>query len=153
MAQKPDFRKLLIAVGSALAVGGLSALLSLSGFSEYGSGTVQPSVAPPAWLFPVVRTVLYILMGVGAYLVHITTSPDRKKALIVYAVQLVLNFAWTPIFFSLKAYLLAFIWILLLWVAVLVMTVLFFKVRETAGLLQIPYLLWVTPELTWFPGW
>lgn len=95
-------------------------------------------------LFPVVWTVLYILMGIASYLVLTSAKPNRSRsALLVYGVQLFFNFFWPILFFSLKLYLSAFFWLVLLWLLILVTTVLFYKIAKPAGLLLVPYLLWV----------
>lgn len=106
----------------------------------------KPSLSPPGWLFPVVWTVLYILMGVASYLVYTSRAPQRhrRSALAFYAVQLLFNFAWSIIFFNLEAYLFAFVWLCALWLLILITMLLFFRADRTAGLLMLPYLLWVS---------
>ncbi|MBE7043676.1 MAG: tryptophan-rich sensory protein [Ruminococcaceae bacterium] len=104
----------------------------------------QPPLSPPGWLFPVVWTILYTLMGISSYLIQQSDSPDKNTALRLYGIQLAVNFFWPILFFRFQAYLLSFFWILLLWVLIIVMIVQFYKIKPIAGLLQIPYLLWVT---------
>ena len=141
---KIDWKKLLLCLGIPLAVGGLSALVS-GGMADY-SQLRQPPLAPPGWVFPVVWTILYLLMGYASYRV-LTAGADRqqtRRALIAYAVQLVLNFVWSPVFFGLEWRLTAF-WILLtLWVMIYITIRLFSRIDERAGDLLLPYLLWVT---------
>ena len=111
------------------------------------SDIVQPPLAPPAILFPIVWTILYTLMGIGAALVWIKKDKQPKEvqdALIVYAVNLFMNFFWSIIFFNLQAYWPAFWWLLLLWIQVLAMILCYHKEDSTAARLQIPYLLWLT---------
>lgn len=139
---KIQWKKLLLCIALPLAVGGLSALLT-RGSMETFQLLNKPALSPPGWLFPVVWTLLYILMGIASYLV-LTSGKPNCFALAVYAVQLMFNFFWTIIFFNLEAYLLAFIWLVILWVLILVTMVLFFRISETAGYLLLPYLLWVT---------
>lgn len=130
----------------ALAVGGLSALLTAGSMDLY-SQIVQPPLAPPSFLFPVVWTVLFILMGISAAMIYLEKDNMPKevtKALIIYAINLFLNFFWSIIFFNMRAFLLAFIWLVLLWVTILIMIIKFYRIKPIAGLLQIPYLLWVT---------
>ena len=139
---KPYVVSILIALG----VGGLAAYLTMDSMDIYAQINTPP-LAPPGWLFPVVWSVLYILMGISAALVYTnkTASPqDKKSALKIYGFQLIVNFLWTLIFFNLQNWLFAFIWILLLWVLIIIMIVKFYKIKPLAGLLQIPYLLWVT---------
>ena len=94
-------------------------------------------------VFPIVWAVLYILMGVSSYLIWRTGDQRRFTALTVYGVQLVMNFIWPLLFFEMREFLFAVIWLGLLFIAVLVMAILFKKLRPAAGILQIPYLLWL----------
>lgn len=144
-------KTLIISVLIPLAVGGLSALISMNAMDRYAD-VVQPSFAPPAVLFPIVWTVLYILMGISSYMVFESKSPNRKKALETYAVQLAANFLWSIIFFNLGMYLLAFLWLILLFIITAVMTVKFYRIKPAAGFLQIPYVLWLVfaGVLNWF---
>ena len=125
-----------------LAVGGLSAFLT-RGSMETFQLLNKPVLSPPGWLFPVMWTLLYILMGIASYLVFTSGKPNRS-ALTVYALQLVFNFFWSVIFFNFDAYLVAFVWLVILWILILVTMLLFFRISETAGYLMLPYLLWVT---------
>lgn len=127
------------------AVGILSAFLSREGTSTFQSGAVQPPLSPPAILFPIVWTILYALMGIGA--ARVAAQPDSKArslGLNLFVVQLIVNFFWSLIFFNAGAYGFAFLWILLLWVLIVAMILVFRKVDLTAAWLQVPYLLWVT---------
>ena len=126
-----------------LLTGGLAALITQSSMEQFATFR-QPPLSPPGWLFPVVWTILYTLMGISSYLVSQSDSPLKNTALRIYGIQLGVNFFWPILFFRLNAFLGAFFWILLLWILVLVMIVLFYKVKPIAGLLQIPYLLWIT---------
>lgn len=138
-------RPLLVSLAVPLLSGGAVGLfLALTGrFSAYRE-LFMPPLNPPAWVFPVVWTVLYTLMGVSAYLVGQSeaTQKAREDALWYYLVQLGVNLIWPILFFSLSLRLAAFLWILILIAAVVRMTVGFFFVRRSAALLQIPYLLW-----------
>lgn len=127
-----------------LAVGGLSGFLTSMGTDSFDALT-KPPLTPPSFLFPIVWTVLFILMGVGAARIFMTEpTAARNRALIVYVVQLAVNFLWSIIFFNLQAYAFAFFWLILLWVLILTMIYLFCKVDKPAALLQIPYAIWVT---------
>ncbi len=103
----------------------------------------KPALAPPGWLFPVVWTILYILMGIASYLVITSGKPDAG-ALTVYGIQLAFNLFWSIIFFNLKRYLFAFVWLVLLWLLILKTVLLFYQISKPAGYLMLPYLLWVT---------
>lgn len=136
----------IISVVIALAVGGLSALLTAGNMDLY-SQINQPPLAPPSILFPIVWTVLYILMGISAAMVYSEKQNKPKEvtsALIVYAINLFLNFFWSIIFFNMRAFLFSFIWLILLWITILIMIIKFYRIKPIAGILQIPYLIWVT---------
>ena len=129
----------------AEAVGLISGYLTRAETRVYAEMIQKPSLAPPGWVFPVVWTVLYALMGIGAARVYLTpASPARSRGLNLFVTQLAVNFLWSPIFFNARAYGFAFVWLLLLWSLVLLMILQFRKVDNTAALFQIPYLLWLT---------
>jgi len=112
----------------------------------------KPWWVPPNWLFPPAWGVIYAIMSAAAILIWlIGEGESRTTALMVYAVQLALNALWSPVFFGVKRIGLAVIEVALLWLAVLATTVLFFGINYWAGLLFVPYLLWVTfaSVLTW----
>lgn len=132
----------VISIGLALAVGAISGFVSMSGMKEFAE-LKQPPLSPPGWLFPVVWTALYTLMGISAARVYLANTIDTKPALIIYAVQLLVNALWTPIFFQLELRLVAFVWLLILLGLVVVMTGKFKKVDTLAGNLQFPYIIWL----------
>ena len=141
---KTKRKKLVICLAIPLAVGGLAALLS-GGMDPYQTLN-QPPLSPPGWVFPVVWSILYLLMGYASY--RILTSgadPDAiRKALTFYFIQLILNFLWPLVFFGLQWYFVAFILLLVLWVFIYLTMYCFGKIDDTAQTLLIPYLLWVT---------
>lgn len=134
----------MICIAIPLIVGGLSALFTIGSMKDFAALN-QPPLSPPGWLFPVVWTLLYILMGVASYLVleSPTSSEDLKKAFKVYFLQLGFNFFWSIIFFSFGAYEIAFAWLLALFALIVITTVRFYRIDTAAGILMIPYLLWV----------
>ena len=134
----------LLALAIPLAVGGLAALLS-GGMDAY-KVINQPPLSPPAWVFPLVWTVLYLLMGEASYRAYSSGQDPAqiRKALIAYGVQLFLNFLWPLVFFGGKMYLTAFVVLVALWVAIVVTMRRFMKLDEKAGDMIIPYLLWVS---------
>lgn len=141
---KIEWKKLIISILIPLAVGGLSALLTRESMQTFDSIT-KPPLSPTPWLFPVVWTILFILMGIASYLIATSNKPFRSKtALTVYAIQLVFNFFWSIIFFNLEMYLFAFIWLVVLWALIILTAVLFYRISKPAGYLMIPYILWVT---------
>lgn len=137
------WKSLLINIVIPLAVGGVASLITMGGFKDYSS-VVKPPLSPPPWLFPVVWTILYILMGISSYLVYEKNDADNKKALTLYAIQLALNFIWPIFFFGFDAYFFSFILLIILWVFVLLTIISFYKTNKLAGLLMIPYLIWLT---------
>ncbi len=134
-----------IAIAIPLAVGTLSALLTRGSMGIYGEIT-SPPLAPPGWLFPIVWTLLYVLMGVSSAIVYLERNKDIVGAVLglrYYAISLIFNFAWSIIFFNLRRFFLAFIWLLFL-IYFIVKTVLQYrKASPLAAYLQIPYILWV----------
>ena len=141
---KINWKRLLICLAIPLAVGGLGALFS-GGMSNYGA-MAKPPLSPPGWVFPVVWSVLYLLMGYASY--RILETPDspeeNKNALVLYGLQLLANFIWPLLFFGGGWFLLSFFWLILLWVLIYLTIRAFSRIDETAGNILIPYILWVT---------
>lgn len=138
-------KPLLLNLLFPLAVGGLSALISGGGMETFQSLN-QPPLSPPGWLFPIVWTILFLLMGIASYLVSTSDAPrgQARFAKKIYAAQLIVNFFWPILFFNLQQYLLALFWLILLWVLILKTLLSFYKISKPAGYLLLPYLLWVT---------
>ena len=123
----------------------LSALLSRAGTERFQESALQSALSPPPILFPIVWTILYALMGIGAARVSQTPeSLPRSRALNLFIAQLIVNFFWSLIFFNANAYGFALVWLLLLWTLVALMIFSFRKVDPLAAWLQIPYLIWLT---------
>ncbi|MBR4658183.1 MAG: tryptophan-rich sensory protein [Clostridia bacterium] len=129
-------------IGIALAVGLISALASMEGMKRFAQLS-QPPLAPPGWLFPVVWTALYTLMGISAARVYLKNTMDTRPALLIWSAQLIVNALWSPLFFSLGLRLAAFVWLLILIVLVVRMIADFKKIDILAGNLQFPYLIWL----------
>lgn len=112
---------------------------------DFYASLIQPDWAPPAWLFGPVWTALYFMMAVSAWLVWIGgRQPLRRLALLVFCAQLVLNVAWSWLFFAWRLGMAALIDVLMLWALILLTLVLFWRIRTLAGILLAPYLLWVS---------
>lgn len=142
--QMIQWKPLIVSLAASLGVGGLSALLTSSEMSIY-EGLNRPPLSPPGWVFGVVWTILFVLMGIAAYLAwQADTGDQRRRAIWFYAVQLAFNFVWTLIFFNARLYGFALIWLIILWVLILLTTIQFYRLRPAAGWLMLPYLLWVT---------
>lgn len=136
-----DYKKLIKYIIIPLGIGVIVGLLT--GANGAYEEFVKPEFSPPAILFPIVWSILYILMGVSSYLVSESNNVLKDNALLYYYAQLVVNFLWSFVFFSFKWYLFAFIWLLLLIVLVVLMIIKFYRVNRTSAYLQIPYLFWI----------
>jgi tryptophan-rich sensory protein len=141
----PVVVKLLVSLLLPLGVGGVAGMFTASAIPTWYATLARPSFAPPNWLFGPAWTVLYIAMGISLFLVwNSEPGKARTAAMVAFGVQLVLNFAWSFIFFYYKQLGLALIEIVAMWVAILVMMILFYQVRPLSAYLNIPYLLWVS---------
>ena len=141
--QTVRLKKLLLWVAVPLLVGGASALLS-GNMGDAFSTLPKPPLSPPGWLFPIVWTVLYVLMGTAGYLISESHSPLKTAALGLYWIQLALNFLWSPLFFGLSMPILSLIVVAAMWVVVLLCVPVFYRINPLAGALMIPLLLWIT---------
>lgn len=136
--------QLVLCIGIPLAVGGLSGWVTRGAMEDF-QALNQPPLAPPGWLFPVVWTVLFVLMGIASYLVVRSQGPEKpvKRALIFYGIQLGFNFLWSILFFNLGLYLVSFFWLVLLWCLILLTTLQFSVLDRRTFWLMLPYLAWV----------
>lgn len=141
---KIKWKQLILCLAIPLAVGGLAALLSRGGMEDY-KDMYKPLLAPPSWVFPVVWSILYLMMGYASYLVLTSgASPERtRRAMRIYYLQLAANFIWPLIFFGLEAFLAAFIWLIVLFALALVCALRFGYIDARAGKLFAPYLIWL----------
>ncbi|MBE6651551.1 MAG: tryptophan-rich sensory protein [Ruminococcaceae bacterium] len=141
---KINKKLLIICLAIPLAVGGLSALLTSGAMKEFGELN-QPPLSPPAWLFPVVWTILFGIMGYSLYLVLTSRSGSDTigQAVTLFGIQLFFNFFWSIFFFNFKFYFFSFGWLIVLWAMIFFMILSFYKASKTAALINIPYLAWV----------
>jgi tryptophan-rich sensory protein len=139
-----NWKKLLIYLAIPLAAGGLGTLLS-GGMDSYQT-LKQPPLSPPGWIFPVVWSILYLLMGWASYRVAVSDAPreERKKALTFYGIQLFLNVLWPILFFGFGWYWISFILLVALWIMIYLTMQMFSLIDDTAENLLLPFLLWVT---------
>ena len=141
--------RLALSLAIPLVVGGVAALIAGDSMAKFNAFN-QPPLAPPAWLFPVAWTVLYILMGIACFLVWTrkadksVTAKEKTVFLVVYGVQLAFNFFWSIFFFNLVWHWFAFIWLIALWLMILVMVIWGLKNQRAVMWVLLPYLLWVT---------
>ena len=127
----------------SLTVGGLSALSIANNMNIYDK-IKMPPLSPPGWLFPVVWTVLFIVMGISSAIIFTSKSPQKDDALFIYAVSLVLNFSWSIFFFNMQSFILSFIILVALWLSIIITIIQYYKINKLASWLQLPYLLWGT---------
>ncbi len=141
--KKIKWSDLIIFVVSAELVGALAGILAGNSFSFYKE-LIKPPLSPPGWFFPLTWAVLYALMGISAYIIHISDAEDDEKrsAFIIYGAQLAVNFFWTIAFFRLRSIGLSVGVILLLLILIAAMILRFRRVSKAAAYLNIPYLLW-----------
>lgn len=138
--------KLIIAVAIPLVVGGISGYFTVTGVESWYLTLQKPSWNPPNWIFGPVWTTLYVMMGIALFLVwkEDTSSELKAIAVILFAVQLLLNFFWSFIFFKLEQPGWAFAEILVLWLMLLACIFAFGQVNKTAAWLLVPYISWVS---------
>lgn len=142
---KKNYKLLTLCIVIPLAVGSLAGFLTKNSMDSF-SMLNKPALAPPGWLFPLVWTILYVLMGIASYLVITAGAGPNKirNALVTYGLQLLFNFFWSIWFFSFGWYLFSFVWLLILWVLIFNTIASFYEISKTSAYLLIPYLLWVT---------
>lgn len=136
---------LIVSILIPLLVGGFSAFLTSQDMNIYESAK-QPLLAPPGWLFPIVWTILYVMMGIASYLVYASDADYGRKrtALTFYAVQLIMNFFWSTLFFTYRMYMIALVWLLIMWVLIIICAIRFYRIRRAAGILMGVLILWTT---------
>ena len=149
--KKLNITKLIIAILVPLLVGGLSAFLTKDAMMTFNN-IKKPALSPPGIAFPIVWSILYVLMGIASYLIYnldIKKLSDeqivlRKNVLVVYGVQLVFNFFWSIIFFKFSMYKFAFAWLVILWILIVIFIKNAIKLNKASAYLMIPYILWIT---------
>lgn len=148
-AMGPQLLGLLVFLAASALVAGLGGLATATNVNGWYATADKAPWSPPNWVFGPVWTLLYTAMAVAAWLVWRRRGEETRRALTAYAVQLVLNLLWTPVFFGLYPVLgtpalwIAFGIIVALAVAVAVTILYFGPISRTAGLLLLPYLAWV----------
>jgi tryptophan-rich sensory protein len=136
---------LLLLVFGCLAVGSLGSLVTMPAIPTWYAFLKKPPLNPPNWIFAPVWTTLYIMMGVAVWLITLLKKSFRRnKALVFFGIQLILNFGWSYIFFGKQLLLFAFLEVILLWLVILITLIKFYRLKPAAGLLLIPYILWVS---------
>ncbi|MEO0052443.1 MAG: TspO/MBR family protein [candidate division WOR-3 bacterium] len=137
--------KLAGSIALPLIIGFAGSMFTRSSVNNWIATLRKPVFAPPNWLFAPAWTLLYIIMGIAFYLIwQQGYSAKLRLAFTVYALQLILNLLWSLFFFGLRSPLLGFADIIILWIVVLINIILFYRLRHAAGLLLIPYILWLS---------
>ena len=141
----PKSIKLIIAILLPMVIGGFSGFLTANSINDWYTTLQQPSFNPPNWVFGPVWTTLYLIMGISFYRIWILpVSAERNFAIVVFFGQMILNFFWSLIFFRWHLIGTALAEIILMWVMIATMIHLFKKLDKVAGIMNVPYLLWVT---------
>ena len=142
---KSNIIKLIVSLLLPLSVGAVAGIFTSQAVPTWYSSLNRPSFNPPNWVFGPVWTSLYILLGFSFYLIWKENPSDNKNlAIKVFLIQILLNFAWSFIFFYFKLIGVALFEIILLWIIISLMIYLFYKIKPIAAYLNIPYLLWVS---------
>lgn len=137
------YKLLIISIALPLLVGGLSFLCTMHNQDMYKE-LLLPKYAPSGSIFPIVWSILYVLMGLASYFIYCSNDEDKNRVLFIYLLQLVFNFVWPLLFFNMQEFLLATIWLLILWAIVFIMLFNFFRIRSVSGYLLVPYILWLS---------
>ncbi len=142
---KTQIIKLVVSMVLPLGVGAVAGIFTGKAIPGWYASLNQPSFSPPNWVFGPVWTALYILLGISLFLIwKLDPGKERNLAILVFLVQLLLNFGWSFIFFYFKMVGFALFEIILLWVSIVIMLFLFYKIKPMAAYINIPYFLWVT---------
>ena len=136
-----DWKKLIIITVITFIVGTFFSFFTMNSMDTFKDLSVPIHV--PGVLFPIVWSILYLLMSISCYLIVQSNDKDKKEGIILYAIQLVINSLWTLIFFGFGAYLLSFIWIIILLIVVIIMLAKFYNINKIAMYINIPYVLWL----------
>lgn len=136
---KINYKKLILAIIITILIG---SFFSFFTSTDMYKEITKPFLSPPGIVFPITWFILYTLMGISFYII-LESKADVELPIIIYFIQLLVNSLWTLLFFGLKNFLISSIWIFILIVLVIIMIIIFYRINKKAGLLQIPYLLWL----------
>ncbi|MCJ7498140.1 MAG: tryptophan-rich sensory protein [candidate division Zixibacteria bacterium] len=141
-----DVLKLVISLIICQLAGFIGSLFTTPAIPSWYATLVKPSFTPPNWVFAPVWTTLFLLMGISAFLVWRKgiENPRVNLALRLFIIQLILNIIWSVLFFGLRSTLLGLVEIIILWTFILFTILYFFKVSKIAGILLLPYFVWVS---------
>lgn len=136
-----DLKKLIKNIAIPNIFGFLGSILG--GVKKGFNNIIKPSFTPPSIVFPIAWTILYILMGISAYMIETSDDVRKDKALTIYYIQLILNASWTIFFFKLKWFLFSTVLVLIIFGLTIYMIIEFYKIKKAAAYLNIPYALWL----------
>jgi len=141
-----EIPKLITALGVTLITGFIGTFFTAEPVTTWYTKLNKPYWTPPDWAFGPIWTIIYILIGIAAYLIwkNGLERKDVKIALLVFALQLILNLLWSVLFFGFKSIYGGLIEIIILWITILINLILFYRISKFAGILFLPYLVWVT---------
>lgn len=139
--KKINWKRLIMITIITFIVGSFFSWFTMNNMDTFKE--LEKPINVPGILFPIVWSILYLLMSISCYIITESNDKNKDKAIIWYGIQLVINSLWSLIFFGFGAYLLAFIWIVLLAVSVIIMMAKFYNVDKRAAYLNIPYILWI----------
>jgi translocator protein len=137
--------KLIASLLLPLGIGGIAGMFTAEAIPVWYATLNQPSFNPPNWVFGPVWTVLYTILGISLFMIwRLEAGKERNQAILIFMVQLLLNFCWSFFFFYFKMIGVALLDIIVLWITIIIMFVHFYKIKPLAAYINIPYLLWVT---------
>ncbi|MCZ7356255.1 MAG: tryptophan-rich sensory protein [Candidatus Methanoperedens sp.] len=140
-----DIAKLIMSIAICLFAGFIGSVFTIPSITTWYASLQKPSFNPPNWVFAPVWTILFVLMGISLFLVWKRwPNKEVKTSLSIFSIQLVLNVLWSLLFFELHSPFYAFVDIVILWAAIALTIYYFSKVSRTAGLLLLPYIIWVS---------
>lgn len=136
------YKYIILNIAISFGIGGLSAFFTMNSMDIY-QNINRPKLAPPGYIFPIVWTILYVLMGISSYLIHRSNHKNKETALIIYYFQLLINFSWPIFFFNYQNFLLALAILFILNILVIVLIKVTYSINYLASYLLIPYLIWI----------
>ena len=136
------YKYIILNIAISLGIGGLSAFFTMNSMDIY-QNINRPKLAPPGYIFPIVWTILYVLMGISSYLIHRSNHKNKETALIIYYFQLLINFSWPIFFFNYQNFLLALAILFILNILVIILIKVTYSINHLASYLLIPYLIWI----------
>ena len=136
------YKYIILNIAISLGIGGLSAFFTMNSMDIY-QNINRPKLAPPGYIFPIVWTILYVLMGISSYLIHRSNHKNKETALIIYYFQLLINFSWPIFFFNYQNFLLALAILFIINILVIILIKVTYSINHLASYLLIPYLIWI----------